>query len=360
MAGSESVKVNITGIEPKQQGEDSQYGNWFLIDEDGEFSLDHTVTAVIWLVGGGCDGTAGVWNGNEVDSSYNPIVDTGTGDSYSGAGGDGGYVYTAMNVTIKKGETLSAVIAQDNDKSGTTLNIEDTLFKCDQTGYTFQSGGTAGSLPTAAEGEQFADQTEAVPSGAGSNGVLTPYGYVGSSGGGGAVCNGLSDASNGVQGGEGAGSGTSHRSAGTDATNYGCGGGGGAICGRIAAGQVGGKGKQGCIIIAYTIEQKTLIVERHYTKTVTIKKNCDTNYATSQNSTHCCSSSGSSGCGCTNSSDSTSYSDGVYDANYTDSVDISSGDTDITTLTARITNLETENLALIKQVEELEAELSGG
>ncbi len=356
MADNENVQVNITGIVPKQQGQDSRYGNWFLIDEDGVFSLDHTVTAVIWLVGGGCDGTAGVWNGNDVDVNLDPIIDTGTGDSYSGAGGDGGCVFTAMNVKIPKGATLSAVIAQANDRIGTSLNIGSTLFKCDQTGCIAQNGGAAGSLPTAPASEAWSDQADAVLSDSGSNGVLTPYGYVGSSGGGGAVCNGISDTANGVQGGEGAGDGTNHRAAGTDAKNYGCGGGGGAVCGRIAEGQLGGKGKQGCIIIAYTVEQKTLVVEQHYTKKVTIKKNCDTKYATSQGSTHCC--GGNGGCGCGNSSGGLPCSDGVYDANYTDSLDVKSSSASVEELATRIQDIETENLALTRQVRELESKLN--
>lgn len=359
MAENENIQVNITGITPKEQGQDAQYGNWFLIDEDGDFSLDHSVNATIWLVGGGCDGTAGEWNGNDVDVNYDPIVDTGTGTSYSGAGGDGGYVYTATNVKIPKGATLTAVIAQANDKSGTTLNTGKTLLECNQTGYVSKNGGAAGSLPTAPVGEEWSDMADAVLSGSGSNGVFTPYGYIGSSGGGGAVCDGRSSTNNGVQGGEGAGSGTNHRAAGTDATNYGCGGGGGAICGTVAEGQLGGKGKQGCIIIAYTveIEQKTLVVERHYTKKVTIKKNCDTKYATSQNSTHCC--GGNNGCGCGNSSSSFPYSDGVYNANYTDSVNIKNGNIDTEALATKIQNIETENLALTKQVQELQDKLNG-
>lgn len=357
MADSTNIEVNVTGIAPKEKGQDSQYGNWFLIDEDGEFSLDHTVNATIWLVGGGCDGTAGEWHGNDVDVEYKPIIDTGTGDSYSGAGGDGGYVFTAMNVKITKGATLTAVIAKVNDKSGTTLDTGKTLIECDQTGHISKIGGAAGSLPTAPTGEMYADQASAISSESGVNGVLTPYGYVGSSGGGGAVCNGLSNAANGVQGGEGAGAGTNHRAAGTDATNYGCGGGGGAICGTVAEGQLGGKGKQGCIIIAYTIEQKILVVERHYTKKVTINRNCDTKYATSQNSTHCC--GGNGGCGCGNLSGGIPYSDGVYDTKYTDRVDVKSGNVDTEALAARIQNIETENLALTKQIQELQSKLDG-
>lgn len=245
---SGDLDVTISGVIPVQTGD-----NWLVIDKSGDFTFDKDVLATIWLVGGGSDGTAGVWNGNSVDSSGNPNVNTGTGTSYSGAGGDGGYVYTAEKVKILKGQTLTAAIAKKNNKSGTTLNLNGTLYQCNQAGYTSTTGGTGGSLPLPNTGEQYTDQSLAVVSGKGTDGVETPYGFVGSSGGGGAVCNGQVDASNGVTGGNGAGSGTNHRSAGTDATNYGCGGGGGAICGKIAQGQAGGNGKQGCIIISFEL-----------------------------------------------------------------------------------------------------------
>ncbi len=354
MTDSKNVQVNVSGIVPKQQGQDTQYGNWFLIDENGDFSLDHAVTATVWLVGGGCDGTAGVWNGNTLGDDASPIPDTGTGISYSGSGGDGGYVNTLMNVKIPKGLTLTSVIAQRNDKSGTSLNIDGTLFKCDQTGSKSLVGGAGGSVPLPESGKKYAAQDTVVGAKGGLDGVSTPYGYVGSSGGGGAACNGTSNADNGVEGGTGAGSGTSHRKAGTNAENYGCGGGGGAVCGQAATGQQGGEGKQGCIIIAYSVEQKTLVVERHYTKKCTVKKNCTTNYATSQNSTHCC---GNGGCGC--SSSGKSFANGVVSANYTDRLEIKNNSESVSDLAAKVQNIETENLVLLKQIHEMENKLGG-
>ena len=352
MADNKNVEVNISGVIPKLKGVDSRYGNWFLIDENGEFSLDHTVAAAIWLVGGGCDGTAGTWNGNQISGST-PIPDTGTGTSYSGNGGDGGYVLTVMNVKIPKGQILTSVIAENNDKSGTSLNISGVTYKCNQAGGRFLKGGEGGNLPLPPDGVKYANQDDAELSYAGITGVETPYGYVGSSGGGGAVCNGQVSASNGIEGGIGAGSGTSHRKAGTDATNYGCGGGGGAICGQIAAGQEGGKGKQGCIIIAYTVEQKTLIVERHYTKKCTTTKNCTTNYATSQNSSHCCTNRSSCGCG---SSVERFHPNGVYSAKYTDSLNINGDSMTADELIEKIETLEAENLAMLKRIQVLENE----
>lgn len=310
-----NVQVTVSGIIPAKSGVDAKYGNWFLIDQSGNFSLDHSVVATVWVVGGGCDGTAGIWRGNNVtDGGGNPIPDTGTGVSYSGAGGDGGDVFVVMNVKIPKNQTLTSVIAERNDKSGTSLNTGEVIYRCDHPGFVSRTGGTGGYIPLAPVGEAWADQDDAVTSGSGSNGEGTPYGYVGSSGGGGAVCNGRVNAANGVEGGVGAGSGTNHRTAGTDAENYGCGGGGGAICGYIAKGQEGGKGKQGCIIIAYTVEQKTLVVQKHYKRVCNTKKTCNTDYYSSSSHTSCC---GNGGCGCGNSR-STNASD------YTDTIHIGS------------------------------------
>ncbi len=352
MAGSSNIQVNVSGIVPAVNGD-----NWFLIDKSGDFLLDRSITATIWLVGGGMDGGDGVWNGNNVDTNNEPIVDTGTGDSYGGDGGDGGYVVVIENVKIPKNVTLNSVIATANDKSGTTLTVSADVYSCGTEGYTAKIGGKGGCMPMAAVGEQWTDQALAVMALDGENGVETPYGFVGSSGGGGVACNGKSSVTFGGAGGEGAGRGTDHRSAGTDATNYGCGGGGGAICGRVAEGQVGGKGKPGCIIISYVaVEDKTLVVQKHYTKKVTVKKNCNTNYATSQNGTYCCGNNG--GCGYGNSSGSSPFSAGVYDAKYIDRVEVKSGDVNMEVLAARIQDIETENLALTRQVQELQSKLN--
>lgn len=298
MADNKNVQVTVSGITPAKTGKDAQYGNWFLIDQSGEFSLDKPVTATIWLVGGGCDGTAGIWNGNEIWSTGNPKVNTGTGTSYSGAGGDSGYVFFVMNVEIPKNQTLTSVIAERNNKSGTSLDVSGLILRCNQSGSFYQEGGKGGSIPKADTDQQWADQGKVVLPEKGVDGTNTPYGYVGSSGGGGAVCNGISNATNGGKGGIGAGSGTSHQQPGTNATNYGCGGGGGAVCGNIAGGQLGGLGKQGCIIIAYTIEQKPLIVQKHYKRVCNTHKTCNTDYYSNNSRKTCC---GNGGCGCGNS-----------------------------------------------------------
>lgn len=313
LADNKNIKVNVSGITPVENGTDPRYGNWFLIDESGEFSLDRSVIATIWLVGGGCDGTAGIWHGNPISEEGKPIVNEGTGTSYSGSGGDGGNVCTVYNVKILKNQTIDSVVAQVNDKTGTSLDVGGVIYSCSQIGCISQIGGEGGNIPTAPEDKEWAEQTSAVLSKGGTNGVLTPYGYVGSSGGGGAVCNGISNAVNGVKGGEGAGNGTNHRTAGTNANNYGCGGGGGAICGWVAEGQEGGLGKQGCIIIAYTIEQSTLIVQKHYKKICNTHKTCNTDYYSNNSHKTCCGNNrhncGNGGCG---SSKGSEYIDTIH------------------------------------------------
>lgn len=293
------IQVSVSGITPAVSGED-----WFLIDQSGDFSIDHSVIATIWVVGGGCDGTAGIWNGNTVSGDGNPNPNSGTGTSYSGAGGDGGYVFSVMNVKIPKNQTLTSVIAERNDKTGTSLNANGVIYRCNQSGSTYQTGGAEGSIPLPLDGEKWTDQNACITSGSGTNGSNTSYGYVGSSGGGGAVCNGTSNAANGVKGGEGAGDGTNHRAAGSNATHYGCGGGGGAICGWVAKGQSGGLGKKGCIIIAYTVEEPTLVVYKHYKRVCDTNKTCNTDYY-SQSSRKTC-------CGCGNNVNASSYTDTIH------------------------------------------------
>ena len=348
MTNNKNVTVNVSGIVPALSGTDEKNGNWFLIDESGEFSLDRSVTATIWLVGVGCDGERGEWNGNRNETVGDPIINTGTGTSYAGSGGDGGKVFTAYNIKIPKNQKISSIIAQRNDKNGTSINISGSTFKCNQTGYTFQIGGKGGNILKAPENAKWAEQpTTEVSEGningglskGGTNGILTPYGYVGSSGGGGAVCNGISSAVNGNEGGIGAGNGTNHRSAGTDAINYGCGGGGGAICGWVAicptieeyrklvgsnadensylnysykGWQIGGLGMKGCIIISYIVEQPTLIVQKHYKKVCNTHKTCNTDYYSNNSRKTCC---GNTGCGCKTINGNYEYTDTIHIGN---------------------------------------------
>lgn len=364
MSDTNNEMVTVSGISPANVGDSTEFGKWFLIDQSGDFSVDKTLNATIWLVGGGCDGGAAVWKGNRIDikttntDHYTPIANTKTGDgiSYSGAGGDGGYVYKVENVKIPKNKSLTAVIASANNKIGTSLVVDENSFSCSQSGASYARGGNGGSLPPPANGELWGDQSLVTLPTRGTDGVRTPYGYVGSSGGGGAACNGTSNADNGITGGQGAGSGTDHRSNGTPATTYGSGGGGGAFCGFIAVAPTeamfnelatdttidrsvytacpsepdigeyasyplkgwffGGMGKGGCIIVAYTIEEepeKTLIVQKHYKRVCNTKKTCNTDYYSSSSRYSSC---GNNGCGCGQSGQS------VEDAGYTDTLHI--------------------------------------
>lgn len=197
------IKAKVSGIDVAESGFHDTWGFWFVIDESGVFTLDHDVIAEFWVVGGGCDGEDGIWNGNELieGTAGNIKLNSGKGTSYSGKGGDGG------------------------------------------------------SIPLPLMGKHYAFQSAAILPKRGTNGMNTPYGYVGSSGGGGAVCNGQANAENGVKGGIGAGNGNKHWDSGSNAQNYGCGGGGGATCGYVAKGQPGGRGKKGCVIVAYRAKQ---------------------------------------------------------------------------------------------------------
>lgn len=341
MASDEKGQVTVSGIAPVASGED-----WFAIDESGTFSVDKTITATIWLVGGGCDGSAGEWIGYDTvqkSSGYWEVVEgTGTGTSYAGKGGDGGYVFTAMKVRIPKGVNCVAEIAERNDQTGTSLNVNGEIYRCDSSGAVCKVGGSGGGVELSTAVIQPAD---------GEDGVDTPFQVVGSSGGGGLACNGFNSSPNDGnvsrvgQGGIGAGSTTEHRSPGTDAENYGCGGGGGAICGQIGQGQLGGKGKQGCIIISYSVEdEKTLVVQRHYKKTVTVKRNCTTNYAVSSNRGGC-------GCGCNAGCGSENLS-----GNYTDSINVGVSsevlEDRVDELNNEIEDLDGENEKLVTMVGE--------
>ncbi|MCM1061616.1 MAG: hypothetical protein NC452_15210 [Eubacterium sp.] len=349
---AENKQITITGIEPAQIEE-----NWFIIDKTGDFSVSENIIANIWLVGGGCDGGDGIWNGNEIYYERNddgtikkdenggniwyPKPDTWTGVSYSGRGGDGGYVSIAKEIKISKNKTLSSVIAEGNDRGGTSLNVNGTVYRCDDVGYIARNGGSGGSIDPPDAGEQYAGEDKVkLPTG-GENGVELPFSYavlknvkeestqqwnwvettcnyVGSSGGGGAACDGTMNAENGIVGGIGAGDGTDHRHEGTSGFGYGCGGGGGAICGLTATnegknsdgGYDGGKGKQGCIIISYIIDptQNTLVVQKHYKRICSTNKTCNTNYYSNSSRYTNCGCNNSNNCGC----DKNKYTDTIH------------------------------------------------
>lgn len=232
--------ITVSGIETAIDGDD-----WFLIDKSGDFSLDNTVMATIWLVGGGMDGTDGFADGRGV--------------YHGGIGGQGGNVYKFGKIKLKKGEKYSVIVGNSNEPSGTSFKFGQILFNSGQMGHICTFGGAGGFI--APEGGIVAPTF-------GKDGVETPYGYVGSSGGGGlctAVVNNITKSTEMSCGGAGAGNSRRYLISGLnwedfknnnpniDATNYGCGGGGNTYC--VGLNDVGVKshGKQGCVIVQYEI-----------------------------------------------------------------------------------------------------------
>lgn len=245
--------LSVSGITPKYNK-----GNWLLIDRDslggetGEFDLNvpEGATVRMYLVGGGCDGAK--W-----------YAQTSSGNSYSWdvnasvcePGGGGGYVLI-KELNLSGTNHLNVSIADANVTNGTVANIDGSVYHCNDTG-----SSKTRAVKSAASAKNQDGTTRYEPAQNGTTGVNTPYGYVGSSGGGGGSDNMKAEAMksrNGGKGGNGAGNGGSAElkpaTNGTNATNYGCGGGGGAskhysysVVGAIDRTEPG-KGMPGCII----------------------------------------------------------------------------------------------------------------
>ena len=225
--------INIKGITPTISQD-----NWFLIDKSGKFTLEALsyVKANMYLVGGGEDGAE--WY--EVDGSNGRIYDI----EKKSRGGCVLKKEIYINGTVE----CQAIIAENNNSTGTTLKIGNEIYKCTDDGYV-QRKSTANSF-VKNMGENCSNGEN------GANGIKTPCGYVGSSGGGGGTYgsfNGNIITVYAGKGGEGAGNGGEVKNNGTDATNYGCGGGsagfGGFPSSEINVKTHAGKGMGGCIII---------------------------------------------------------------------------------------------------------------
>ena len=230
----------ISGIAPAAEGKD-----WFLIDRSGSFSLLSPIMAEIWLVGGGCDGEDGF-----IGSS---------GSYYGGKGGDGGAIYKFGRIKIAADTVIDVNIAEVNEQLGTWISFNGKRFSAGDEGSFGRVGGKGGIITYYGETVRPSD---------GCDGVLTPYGYVGSSGGGG-ICAAVSFAA--VKstamskGGNGAGSSRYHFRHGMDwekikelnpridAVSYGCGGGGNTFCYGEKDIGVRSHGKGGCVIVKYFI-----------------------------------------------------------------------------------------------------------
>lgn len=234
------MDIAVSGIDIAQSGDD-----WFLIDESGEFSLNKAVMATIWLVGGGCDGEDGYIDSRNI--------------FHGGNGGDGGSVYKFGKIKLLKNVPYSINIADTNKPFDTSFKLGQIVFKSGQIGCTRALGGNGGIVTP--DGGTVNPEY-------GKDGVLTPYGYVGSSGSGGvcaAVTNGRFKSTAMSVGGMGAGNSRGyirngadwdiikHITPNIDAANYGCGGGGNTYAPNTDDIDVKSCGKGGCVIVKYEV-----------------------------------------------------------------------------------------------------------
>ncbi|MGN0680278.1 MAG: hypothetical protein ACI4JS_11485 [Oscillospiraceae bacterium] len=197
--------VGIDGITPAIIAE-----NYLLIDQSGTFTMTvpDGVSVTAHIVGGGGNGNAG-------------------SSAQGGRGGNGGRY---LSTTLGNGDGINCTATVGAIAANTSLVFGSTTYS--SANGTLKSGGTATKN--------------------GTDGWSTPYGYVGSSGGGGGTVG-----ESGGYGGDGAGNGGSggaydDGSPGENAYRYGCGGGGGGEAwDSDYSGGAGGSGMKGCIIIAW-------------------------------------------------------------------------------------------------------------
>lgn len=219
--GSKSSKC--VSLDPEKWGE-----NWLLFNKSGRYSLtvDENITLTTYLVGGGCDGKDGIY--------FNGV-------SYGGDGGRGGSYTVISDIKVPKGKmNIDVIIGQRGDFNGTTIIINNTGYNCNGKDFSANDGGAQGVC-----GKGNYQQA-----GNGANGIETPFGYIGSSGGGGAAyCN--TEYTNrgfgGVSAGDGGKINNGKATPGANAKSYGNGGGGGAATSTSWCN--GGRGRAGCAII---------------------------------------------------------------------------------------------------------------
>lgn len=171
--------IKITGAKPALTG-----ANWYLFDKDSNFSLKTPKGAKIntYLVGGGCDG--GGWTPTPNDTNKSLAAPQ--------SGGSGG-CFSANSFKSDGVIQCEAKIGERNDPMGTTLTVDQHTYSCNDSGCS-QRGGVLGSNMTQGSG------TSVIYGAAenGEDGFSTPYGIVGSSGGGGAACGGNKTGANGA------------------------------------------------------------------------------------------------------------------------------------------------------------------
>lgn len=163
------MPFGITGVKPAHSG-----GNWFLIDRDCDFTLKTPIGSKVnmYLVGGGCDG--GDWTAAPTDKNKSFAV----GQS----GGEGGY-FLKRSLTSSSGMLeCHAKIAPKNQVAGTSLKVNGTTYKCNDVGSEKRGKVSNGSMTQVGDKVEYSDGAN------GTNGFETPYGLVGSSGGGGVAC----------------------------------------------------------------------------------------------------------------------------------------------------------------------------
>lgn len=225
--------LDIRGITPVLSGD-----RWFLIDKSCSFTLETLPYANvnIYLVGGGEDGAEWEKNPNEPYKEVFRIA----------LGCRGGCVLKKQ-IYITGNVECRAFVAEVNNPTGTSLKIGNDLYKCTDSGYIHRRATASGNTYLERGGNFSAES--------GANGISTPYGYVGSSGGGGgtySIQNYQYIEVNAGKGGAGAGNGGAVKKNGEDAINYGCGGGSAGFGGFPSDGNVvkthAGKGMGGCII----------------------------------------------------------------------------------------------------------------
>lgn len=232
--------ANTLSFKPSDDTETALSGDrWFLVDKSCTFTLETLPYAKIriYVVGGGCDGAE--W---EIDPT-NPQI-----EAYRvPLGCRGGSVFI-KELTLTGNVECQTFVADANSPTSTAVRIGDDIYKCDDKGSVWRKATVSSNAEPNYMGGVFNSEN-------GANGVKTPYGYVGSSGGGGGAYSAINYQYVTVyagKGGAGAGNGGELKKDGEDAQNYGCGGGSAGFFGFYSDGNVvethAGHGRGGCVI----------------------------------------------------------------------------------------------------------------
>ena len=164
--------VKISGAKPAHSG-----SNWYLFDKSCDFSIKTLPGAKVnmYLVGGGKDGGGWTAAPNSQNKSFAVGQD----------GGEGGCFLKKSIVSSNGDLQFHANVAQRNDIEGTSLSVGGATYKCNADGNTKRNAVSNSTMTQTSGASVIYGEAEN-----GKNGFLTPYGYVGSSGGGGSACGG--------------------------------------------------------------------------------------------------------------------------------------------------------------------------